>query len=164
MLHAGVRVFERDASIGTGCGYRVVQEGAPLLLPYMSRRALQATPAAMAALLRAHSCQTCLPLPVPTALLPGADESAPAGEHCADRGGEPGAAGRAVSDSDRALLAPLVRDLAGMQPNGCCVFACDNGRGTARLAVTGMKYTDKLVLFISAGERTRFLDDLAAYY
>ena len=92
VLAAGVKVFEVDPSLGVGCPWRVVQEGALLLLPFLGRR------------------------------------------------------------------------LAAVQPNGCVVLACDNGRGTARAAVVAQKYTDKAVTFVSEGERKLLLDDLGAYF
>ena len=65
---------------------------------------------------------------------------------------------------DAPLLDELSRRLAAVQPNGCVVLACDNGRGTARAAVVAQKYTDKAVAFVSEGERKLLLDDLGAYF
>ena len=62
------------------------------------------------------------------------------------------------------MLAPLIVQLAALSPNGCCVLSCANAAGSARMAVCAMKYTDKAVVFISEGERTSLLDDLACYY
>lgn len=57
VLAAGVKVFERDGSVGVGCGYRLVQEGALLMLPYLGARVLQVTPAEMRALAEARTVE-----------------------------------------------------------------------------------------------------------
>ncbi|KAL1522871.1 hypothetical protein AB1Y20_017836 [Prymnesium parvum] len=142
VLYAGVKAFERDASLGVGCAYRVVQEGALLLLPFLGARTLALSPLALAALLRVPSLALPLPTPYPT----------------------PELAAETIDAEDGALLSPLVEWLAALQPNGCCVLSCERRDGTARMAVSAMKYTDKAVLFITQGERTTMLDDLACYY
>jgi len=148
VLRAGVKCFERDASAGTGCSFRICQEAAVLLLPYLARRALRVSPAALAALLRVRR----LPLPVD------------------DSGG--GATAAEVSGE----LAEVQTLLAATQPNGCCVVWCGStahlpagqeGEGEevpVRAAATVMKYTDKAELFCSAGEAAVLLDELGAYF
>ena len=167
MLYAGVKVFERDGSLGVGCPYRVVQEGALLLWPYMGKRALTLSPAAFGALIRARS----LPLPLPAGLL-NESPAALTPTTAADGGVEaveaddkrPQKSLAQPLPGDEALLAPLVEQLAALLPNGCCVLSCGNASGDARMAVCAMKYTDKAVVFISEGERTSLLDDLTCYY
>jgi hypothetical protein len=71
----------------------------------------------------------------------------------------------ATAPSDDARVLDRLRSqLAGLHPNGSCVVATENGCGTARAAVVCMKFTDKLVLYVSNGERLQLLDDLARYY
>ena len=162
VLYAGVKVFERDGSLGVGCPYRVVQEGALLLWPYLGHRALTLSPEAFGALVRARS----LPLQLPPGLL-SESPAAPTPVGTAEGGAEGGTddaveAGETVDKrphksaaqplhGDEALLAPLIVQLAALSPNGCCVLSCANAAGSARMAVCAMKYTDKAVVFISEG-------------
>ena len=63
-----------------------------------------------------------------------------------------------------ASVAGLISALDAIAVNGSAVLACDNGCGTARLALTGMKYTDKFVAFASEGEVALMVADLQAYF
>ena len=105
VLAAGVKVFEVDPSLGVGCPWRVVQEGALLLLPFLGRRLLRVTAATLGALLRART----LPLPV------GEDAAA--------------APADAVSADD----APLLDELAAASPP-CSQTAASCSRATTGAA------------------------------
>ena len=176
VLAAGLKAFEKDDSRGVGCAYRLVQDGALVLLPYLGKRVLRVNPAEMAALIRAKEIE----FSVAAAGEHGATNSGSAngvGEHTrvingwTDNGsstapplvnGARGGAGGADGTGD--VLAGLRASLSALQPNGSCVVACDNGCGTARAAIVLMKFTDKAVLFITNGERLQLIDDLASYF
>jgi len=148
VVAAGVKVLECDSSLGVGCSYRLTQEGALLMLPFLSRRVLRVSPATLAAMLRAK-----------TLSLPYGGASGETGVGVGAGEGE-AAAGPAVE----APLDELEGRLAAVRPNGSVLLACENGDGTARCAVVMMKFSDKACLYISEGERALLLDDLGAYH
>ena len=134
------QAFERDASAGVGCSFRVVQEAALLLLPYLGNRVVRTAPATLGALLRAR----VVPLPVEGNAQGDAEADADA-----DAEGEAALAAFAHLAPE---LAEVQAALAACGENGCCVVACESGATGARAAVVVMKYTDKAVVFVSAGE------------
>ena len=173
VLAAGVKVFERDGSVGVGCGYRLVQEGALLMLPYLGARVLQVTPAEMRALAEARTVEWTadggadggvLSAVVSTEVSADAVTEAEAKRGAAVMVGIQAKAAASSPSARNAALVTLGRRLASLHPNGSCVVTCDNGCGSARAAAVLMKYTDKAVAFISNGERSQILDDLEAFY
>ena len=175
VLACGVKVFEKDPSLGVGCSFRIVQEGALHLLPHLHRRVLRVSAPAMLALLEAKT----LALPVDASRFSGAPP--------------------ATDEPSPPLAPPLLalRDrLAAMYPNGSCIVVCDGtsddgrvgadgsgasagpaGEGGAggpseasvprtapQCAVVLMKYTDKASLFVSEGERASLISDLLSYH
>ena len=170
VLAAGVKAFEKDESMGVGCAYRLVQEAALLLLPYLGARVVRASPRAIASLIRAKS----IDLPWP----PGSsqDELEQTGSerlqdgstsHASPQGPQALAGDVATSATPLSATADveeLRSRLAALDENGSCVVTCDNGNGTARCAVVVMKYSTRAVPFISHGEAVHLLDDLHAYY
>ena len=112
-----------------------------LLLPYLGRRVVRTSPAAVAAVLRARV------IPLPSDRTREDDEV----------GGEPEIA-REIAREIAPEIAPDLSDvraaLAACHPNGCCVVACERSTTGARgdkqrsasLAVVVMKYTDKAIV------------------
>jgi hypothetical protein len=152
VLHAGLKVFERDNSRGVGCEYRVAQDGVNELLPLITRRVRRITPTAMAAILHARA------LPLPSAAdgwdAPGGDATA---QLVAAEAGESASGAR---DSTT-----LLDSLARMQECGCVVLLCEGvgeGGAPARVAVTAMKWTGEIAIFISEAERLLLIEDVAA--
>ena len=113
-MGGGVKVLERDDSAGVGCPYRIVQEGALLLLPYLGKRLLHVSPSALSALL---ACGEALPL-----LRPAGEASAPAS-----------------APPVAPQLTTLQAQLSAIRSNGSVLLAVGNGCGTARTAVVLMK-------------------------
>lgn len=111
-LAAGVKAFEKEGSAGVGCSYRLVQEGALLLRPYLGRRVVEATPQEVAALVEARTID--LPVQSATEVV-------------------------AVAEAPPAPLVTLASRLAKLWPNGSCMVTCDNGCGSARTAAVLMK-------------------------
>ena len=130
-------MLERDASLGCGCSFRLVQEGALLMLPYLGKRLLYASPAAVAALLRLGT--------VPLLPLEEAGETRGSGGDGSGAAQHPSTGSESnVTVDPSSDLRELVSWVASLETNGCCVIACSNCRGTARAAVCLMKYTEKV--------------------
>ena len=164
ILAAGVKVLEKDESIGVPCGFRIVQEGALHLLPHMTKRVLRASPLAMMGLLEARTLELPVGLEIKSEIK-SAEKTA--GQPT------PAATGANPTTLSSPALLKLRDQLAAMRPNGSCIVVCegggdggDGGAGGAppRCAVALMKYTDKATLFISEGERNGLIADLLTYH
>jgi len=179
VLQAGVKVFERDACRAVGCEYRITQDGAHALLPWLTRRARRATPAAMAALLEARS----MPLPeteggaINTATTTTDTVNANASSINATTnttntttttaGGDFGCDDAQEEEAARAAgplgLDGLLGSLARMRANGCALLVCEGvgeGGQRCRVVATAMKWTSEVVLFLSDAERETLLGDV----